>query len=102
MQQLEDARPKLRIVAADDQAPPKDGVALPVIDTSPRACALRRISEIVNARGWQIEVTRTLDRHAVSHVGDLPEDAVMALRERVERYEDCVEQGFELHEAPMI
>lgn len=77
-----------------------DSVLLPLVDPSPRARWIRRISEIVNARGWQIEVTRTLDRHAVSYVSDLDNEALRGLLDRLERFEDCVQSGFDLHEWP--
>lgn len=89
----------IELAAAMPPAPPND-YGLPVLDTSPRARAIRRIAEIANGRGWQLEVTRTLDRHAASYMDDLPEDAVIALRDRMEYFEDCVQTACDPDDAP--
>ncbi len=98
------AKPKLKVVGKQEPAgapkPQGDCVALPLLDPSPRARDIRRISEIVNARAWQIEVTRALDQYGASYVSDLSDEAIAALRERLESYEDCAQVGFELHESP--
>lgn len=70
------------------------------IQATPRAKALRRISEIASMRGWQMEVTRTLDRNDVGHVDDLPESEVFALRDRMEYFEDCVQTCCDPDDSP--
>lgn len=77
-------------------APP----ALPVIDQSPRARAIRRISAIAAHRGWQLEITRTLDKHRASYVSELTDDAIDSLCTRMEKFEDCVQCGCDLQDAP--
>ncbi len=82
--------------AFEDQA----ALGLPVLNVSRRARAIRRIAEIANSRGWQLEITRTLDRHEAAYVDDLPEDAVLALRDRMEYFEDCVQTACDPDDAP--
>lgn len=74
--------------------------ALPIVIQSPRARAIRRIAEIANARGWQLEITRVLDRHKASYIDDLADDAVMALLNRMEYFEDCVQCACDPDDAP--
>jgi hypothetical protein len=73
---------------------------LPAVLQSPRARAVRRIAEIANNRGWQIEVTRTLDAGRANYVDDLSDDAVFRLRDRMEYFEDCVQHGCDIEDAP--
>jgi hypothetical protein len=77
-----------------------DTADLPVVIQSPRARAIRRIAEISNSRGWQIEITRALDRHAASYVDDLPDNVVIALRDRMEYLEECVQCACDPDDAP--
>lgn len=70
------------------------------IEQTPRARALRRIQEIATGRGWQIEVTRALDRNEVNHIDDLDDHAVFALRDRMEYFEDCVQCACDPDDAP--
>lgn len=74
-------------------AAPTAGVEtpLPAIEQSPRAKAIRRISEIVSMRGWLIAVTRELDANNASHISDLSDAAVFKLRDRMEYFEDCAQ-----------
>jgi len=72
----------------------------PAVLQSPKARAIRRIAEIANSRGWQIEVTRALDKHAASYVDDLPESAVLALRDRMEYFEECVQCACDPDDCP--
>lgn len=91
------------IISAELAAMPiKDDAAesLPVVAQSPRARAIRRIAEIANSRSWQIEVTRSLDKHAASYVDDLPDTAVFALRDRMEYFEDCVQCACDPDDSP--
>lgn len=74
--------------------------SLPAVLQSPRARAIRRISEIVLTRQWHSEVVRTLDTHHVSYVDDLPDEAVFTLRDRMEYYEDCVQCACDPDDAP--
>jgi hypothetical protein len=96
-------RDELAAIIAEEMAsiPNKDEAAatLPVLEQSPKARAIRRIAEIVNFHGWQIEVTRALDRHAASYVDDLPQDAVLALRDRMEHLEECAQYGCDPEDA---
>lgn len=90
----------IELSAAMPPAPSEAFVSLPVLDPSPRARAMRRISEIANARGWHIEVTRTLDKHRAAYVSDLHDAEIFALRDRMERFEDCVQFGCDPADAP--
>lgn len=93
----------IEMAAAMPPAPPRPTEGdcwMAPVDQSPRARALRRVQEIVTMRGWQVEVTRTLDRNEVSHVDDLPEEAVFALRDRMEYFEDCVQTCCDPDDAP--
>jgi hypothetical protein len=85
----------IEIAAAMPPAPPTDpaeyGLGLPYVELSARAQAIFRIAEIVNMRGWQTEVTRTLYRHSAACVEDLDTDALYALRDRMEYFEDCAQ-----------
>lgn len=84
----------LELSAAMPPAPTtdsRDDMQLPVLRQTPRARAIRRIAAIANSRGWQIAITRALDRHGVSCVDDLENAAVFALRDDMERYEDCAQ-----------
>lgn len=82
--------------------PPTEGSAngIPIVVQSPRARALRRAVDIANSRGWQCEITRTLDRHQVSLIDDLSDVAVFALRDRMEYFEDCVQNACDPDDAP--
>ena len=79
---------------------PAECEGLPEVEQSARARAIRRIKEIVNARGWGIAVTRTLDKHQASYVSDLPDDAVFSLHEYIEQMEDVAQCGHEYPDAP--
>ena len=93
--ELASAIPPAPLQETDDLAS-----TLPAVLQSPRARAVRRIAEIAAARGWQIEVTRTLDKYQASYVDDLPEAAVFELRDRMEHFEDCVQTGCDPDDAP--
>jgi hypothetical protein len=82
------------------ESPAPSGAALPAVIQSARARAIRRISEIVLSRQWHSEIVRTLDRHQVSYVDDLPDEAVYELRDRMEYYEDCVQCACDPDDAP--
>ena len=73
---------------------------LPVLDRSPRARNIRRIAEISQSRGWQLEVVRALDRHDVSYIEDLSDEAIASLRDRMEYLEDCVQTCCDPDDAP--
>lgn len=79
---------------------PAENEGLPGAHQSRRSRAIRRISEIVNGRGWQIEVLRALDRHGASYVSDLPDEAVDTLCARLEYFEDCVQTCCDPDDAP--
>ncbi|MCQ4165114.1 hypothetical protein [Tahibacter harae] len=81
----------IELASAMPPAPAREEQDFPRLDQSPRARALRRISEIVKTRGWEAAVTRALDQHGATCVADLSDEAVYQLRDRVERYEDCAE-----------
>lgn len=82
----------LELASTMPPTPPQDGtLGLPVLDATPRARAIRRIADIANGRGWQLAVTRALDEYGASYVSDLPTEAIFALRDRMEQYEDCAE-----------
>jgi predicted nucleic acid-binding Zn ribbon protein len=72
----------------------------PAVLQTQRARHIRRIAEIANGRGWQIEVTRTLDIHQACYVDDLPDDALTTLKERMEHLEECVQCGCDPDDAP--
>jgi len=96
-------REELATIIAEELAvlPDKDTlIDLPMLIQSPRARAVRRISEIANSRGWQIEVARVLDRYHASYVDDLTDDAVIALRDRMEYFEECVQCACDPDDAP--
>ena len=73
---------------------------MPQIAQTPRARALRRVQEIAQQRGWQLEVLRALDRNEASHIDDLQDHAVFALRDRMEYLEDCVQTCCDPDDAP--
>lgn len=70
---------------------PVENDGLPVVHQSPRARAIRRISDIANSRGWQLAVVRTLDRYGATYVSDLSDEQVLVLLRQLQRYEDCAE-----------
>lgn len=79
---------------------PANDAWMPEIAQTPRARALRRVQEIAQQRGWQVEVIRALDRNEVTHIDDLSDAAVFALRDRMEYYEDCVQTCCDPDDAP--
>src|SRR5690242_13649977 len=87
-------------LVAEHGTPIREEHGLPVVDSSPRGKAIRRISEIANLRGWQLEVTRAMDTHNASYVSDLSDRAVFALRDRMEYLEDCVQYACDPADAP--
>lgn len=97
-------RDELAMIIAEEisAAPPREEAAatLPVVLQTPRARAIRRISEIVLSRQWHLEVVRTLDNYKVSYVDDLPDDGVFKLRDRMEYFEDCVQCACDPDDAP--
>jgi hypothetical protein len=92
-------RPQLRLVTEGVPyvPPPAQPAAL---EQTPRARAIRRIEEIAESRGWQREVTRTLDRHEAAYLCDLEDEVVLALRDRMEYFEDCVQTCCDPDDAP--
>jgi hypothetical protein len=102
---LELLRDEIATILADelDASPailPECLDGLPQLLQSDRARAVRRIAEIANVRGWQIEVVRVLDQHHAAYVDDLPESAVFALRDRMEYFEECVQCACDPDDAP--
>lgn len=63
-----------------------DSVLSLVVEQTPRARALRRIATIVDAKGWTRGVTRALDRHGVSRLEDLSDEALEHLQEQMEAF----------------
>lgn len=90
----------IELAASVPPLPPATERHFEAVVQSPRARALRRVTEITTARGWQLEVTRTLDRHHVSFVEDLSDEAVLALRDRLEYFEDCLQCACDPDDAP--
>lgn len=74
--------------------------SLPYVETTARARAIRSIEWIALQRGWKSEVIRTLDRAGAPHVDLLDDSEVFALRDRMERYEDCLQYGCDPADAP--
>ena len=81
----------IELAAALPPAPPPEVPGFPTIQQTPRARAIRRIAEIAGIRGWELAITRALDEHAATHVSELPDSAVFALRDRMEYFEDCAQ-----------
>jgi hypothetical protein len=92
----------IEMAAAIPPAPPASANDswMPKIAQTGRARALRRIQEIAQSRGWQLEVLRALDRHEVTHIDDLEDEAVFQLRDRMEYFEDCVQTCCDPDDAP--
>lgn len=75
-------------------------VGLPVVEQTPRARALREIARIATWYGFGAEVTRTLDRECVSVAGELSDDAIESLLERMKHLEAAVQTGCDTDDTP--
>jgi hypothetical protein len=75
-------------------------VGLPVVESTPRARALRDIARISTWYGWGAEVTRALDAEGVTAAGELSDAAVEALLVRMLHLEDAAQMGCGAPDAP--
>jgi cell division inhibitor SulA len=68
-------------------------VGLPVLEQTPRARKLREITRIATWRGWQSAVSRALDEAGVNSAGELSDEAVDQLHERMVGFELSAQTG---------
>lgn len=76
--------------------------ALPTLDTSRRAKALRGVARVMARYAWAgPEVTRVLDAHDVARADELGDDQVLALADRLQHLAECAQEGFDAPDAPV-
>ena len=68
-------------------------VGLPAVEQTHRARALREIARIATWYNWGAEDTRALDREGVAVVGEMGDDGVEFLLERMQGLESSAQAG---------
>lgn len=103
-------RPKPKLQGVDGPTPTERllrafdyyefNTALPIVDQSERARALRDIARISTWYGWGNEITRALDREQVGAAGELSDAALRELLRRMKSLEDSAQCGCDPEDAP--
>lgn len=90
----------IELSAAMPPSPSKQSPAWPGLGMSSKDKAIRIIEWIARNRGWQIEIVRALDQAGAPYIEMLSDVEIFALRDRMEKLEDCLQYGCDPADSP--